>query len=115
MMTTTDDGRLNLEFYSGRDNYSDDDIEDDILNIVQRNDNVIDILADDARLPILYHLSPKRRNLLEWYPFRSEAALLEIGAGCGALTGLFCEKDSHVTAIELSKTGTHESLLERRS
>jgi SAM-dependent methyltransferase len=60
------------------------------------------VLAGDDRWPLLYHLSPERRNLLEWYPFRREAALLEIGAGCGALTGLFCEKTAHVTAVELS-------------
>jgi len=28
---------------------------------------------------------------------------LEIGAGCGALTGLFCERVKSVTAVELSK------------
>ena len=103
MKTKTAYERLNLKFYSGQDCYSDGTVEDDLLNIVECNRDVIDILSEDTRWPILYHLSPQRRNLLEWYPFQSEAALLEIGAGCGALTGLFCEKVSHVTAIELSK------------
>ena len=50
-----------------------------------------------------YHLSPERRNLLEWFPFRSNATLLEVGAGCGALTGLFCERVKRVVAVELSR------------
>ncbi len=94
---------LNLDFYKGKDIYSDGDIEEEILSIVKGTDDFTNILANDNRWPILYHLSPERRNLLEWYPFNKEANLLEIGAGCGALTGLFCEKLNKVIAVELSK------------
>ncbi|MEQ8172133.1 MAG: methyltransferase [Candidatus Eremiobacterota bacterium] len=94
---------LNLDFYKGKDIYSDGDIEEEILSIVKGTDDFTNILANDNRWPILYHLSPERRNLLEWYPYNKEANLLEIGAGCGALTGLFCEKLNKVIAVELSK------------
>ena len=49
-----------------------------------------------------YHLSPDREYLLNWIDFPQNASLLEIGAGCGALTGLFSRKCRHVTASELS-------------
>jgi SAM-dependent methyltransferase len=49
-----------------------------------------------------YHLSPVRHNLLKWYPFDRRGSLLEIGAGCGALTGLFCDRVSRVQALEYS-------------
>ncbi|MGD2095907.1 MAG: class I SAM-dependent methyltransferase, partial [Phycisphaerales bacterium] len=49
-----------------------------------------------------YHLSPVRWNLLKWYPFDDQAELLEIGAGCGALTGLFCSKLKNVVSLEYS-------------
>ena len=94
---------INLNFYSGKDFYSDGDIEDEILNIVKTNSEFMNILAKDIRWPILYHLSPQRRNLLEWYNFNKRCNLLEIGAGCGALTGLFCEKVDRVVAVELSR------------
>jgi SAM-dependent methyltransferase len=94
---------LDLEFYDGHDNYSDGDIEEEILRIARYGENVLDVLRKDNRWPLLYHLSPQRRNLLEWYPFAPEASLLEIGAGCGALTGLFCEKVRRVVAVEMSK------------
>jgi len=95
--------KLKLDYYTGKDVYSDGEIEDEILEIVKTQNDFTEILATDNRWPILYHLSPSRRNLLEWYHFDKNKTLLEIGAGCGALTGLFAEKCSSVTAIELSK------------
>jgi len=50
-----------------------------------------------------YHFSKERHKLLEWYPFKKNASLLEIGAGLGALTELFCQKVKDVTAIELTE------------
>jgi 2-polyprenyl-3-methyl-5-hydroxy-6-metoxy-1,4-benzoquinol methylase len=50
-----------------------------------------------------YHLSPVRHNLLKWFPFDSGGTVLEVGAGCGALTGLLCQKTAKVTALEYSR------------
>ena len=94
---------INLEFYKGSDLYSDGDIENDIAAIVKAKKDVAAVLAEETRWPVIYHLSPLRRNLLEWYDLPLEANILEIGAGCGALTELFCEKAQNVVAVELSK------------
>lgn len=94
---------LNLEFYSGQDFYSDGAVENEILEIVRSKAEISELLANDRRWSLLCHLSPQRRNLLEWYPFKAHASILEVGAGCGALTGLLCEKADKVTAVELSK------------
>ena len=61
-----------------------------------------DILTNNPPWPVLYHLSPQRKFLLSWYPFKKNTSLLEVGAGCGALTGLFCEKVKKVVAVELT-------------
>ena len=50
-----------------------------------------------------YHLSPRRLNLLSWFPFDAKGTALEIGAGCGALTGLLCRRLSRVVAVEYSR------------
>lgn len=50
--------------------------------------------------PKEHHLSSVRHNLLKWYPFDSNASLLEIGAEFGAMTGLFCSRVRKVTALE---------------
>ena len=94
---------LNLEYYKGSDLYSDGDVEDELLTIVTENDSYEDILKKDTRWPILYHLSEVRHNLLEWYNFGKDSSVLEIGAGCGAITGILCKNAGHVTCVELSK------------
>ena len=94
---------INEAFYKGQDLYTDGDIEEEILALVKTHCDFTEILAEETRWPVLYHLSPERRNLLEWYPFDRTGTLLEIGAGCGALTGLFCEKMNKVVAVELSR------------
>lgn len=95
--------RLDYRFYKGSDQYSDGDSEEDLLNIVRENDDYESILMKSRDWTLLYHLSPIRENLLEWYDFGEGKSLLEIGAGCGAVTGLFCKKCDRVVAIDLSR------------
>ena len=92
---------LNLSYYSGRDQYSDGDIEDTILRLVRAGKNPGD--DGDRAFPVLYHLSPVRENILSWYPFREGASALEIGAGPGAITGVLCRRLARVTSVDLSK------------
>jgi SAM-dependent methyltransferase len=94
---------LNLEFYTGADYYSDGDIEDELLEIVKNHSDYSHILANDSRWPILYHLSPIRQNIINWYPFKANATCLEIGGGCGAITGALCQSVAQVKVVELSK------------
>lgn len=93
---------FNDNFYSGEDLYTDGDIEDVLLGIVREN-RQMSILYESDQWPILYHLSDIRENLLEWYPFKNNSDILEVGSGCGALTGLLSRKARSVTCIELSK------------
>lgn len=94
---------LNLTYYKGQDLYSDGDVEDKILEIFQKNEDIQERLMADNDWAILYHLSPIRQNILEWYDFEKDASVLEIGSGCGAISGLLCEKVRRVVGIELSK------------
>ncbi len=93
---------LNLDFYSGKDQYCDGEIEKDLLEICKGH-RIEQALEYRKEWPVLYHLSKTRENLLEWYAFDPNGSLLEIGSGCGALTGLFCRKLARVAGIELSR------------
>lgn len=98
--------KLNLDFYTGADYYSDGNVESELLALMkqhQNHDDYSDIIANDNRWPILYHLSPIRQNIINWYPFKSNATCLEIGGGCGAITGTLCKNLEKVTVVELSK------------
>lgn len=96
--------KLNYEFYTGNYEYSDGDIEDDILKIVteNRNGDYQNIIKEDKRWPVFYHLSNLRHNILNWYPFKENCSILEVGSGCGALTGLFCKRAKKVISVELT-------------
>lgn len=94
---------LNFDFYQGENEYSDGDVENDLLDIIKSGKAFDDVLRNDRRWPINYHLSHIRHNVLSWYPFAGGCDILEVGAGCGAITGLLCEKAGHVTAVELTK------------
>ena len=96
---------MNYDYYSGQDLYSDGDIEDILLDIVKTHERseFPDVIVESKSWPILYHLSEVRTNILNWYPFEAGAHVLEVGAGCGAITGTIAEKARKVTAIDLSK------------
>ncbi len=95
--------KLNLDYFTGDDFYSDGDVENDLLEIVKSGKDYEEILAKDNRWAILYHLSPIRQNIINWYPFKEGATCLEIGAGCGAITGALCDNLEKVVSVELSK------------
>ena len=80
---------LNLQYYSGTDEYSDGDIEDRMLEIVSSHpeSEFPLIITRECSWPILYHLSPLRENIISWVPFRKGQKVLELGSGCGAVTG----------------------------
>ncbi|MCH7946135.1 MAG: class I SAM-dependent methyltransferase [Armatimonadetes bacterium] len=94
---------VNLDFYKGTDVYSDGDVEDEILDFAKRGLTYEQALEENDSWPVVYHLSPVRENLLSWYPFPKGCSVLEIGAGCGAVTGGICKSAGAVTTIDLSK------------
>lgn len=61
-----------------------------------------DVLAAESDWQVFYQLSDLRTGLISWYDFKSDARILEVGAGFGALTGKLCEKGRFVTATERS-------------
>lgn len=96
---------LNYEHYSGSDLYSDGEVEDELLDIVQNHDKTEfnSIIAKCNKWAIMYHLSELRSNIIEWVPISKEETVMEIGSGCGAITGTLANKAKKVTCIELSQ------------
>lgn len=95
--------KINYDFYSGQDLYSDGDIENEIIEYAKSGKSADEIFKDDMRWPVFYHLSPIRQNVLNWYPFEGGAEVLEIGAGMGAITECLCDNCKSVVSVELSK------------
>ena len=97
--------KLDLTHYPGEDLYCDGDVEDELLEIAKKYASVEypSIIEEQKRWEILYHLSPLRENIVEWLPIDSSMKVLEIGSGCGAITGALSEKAGKVTCVELSR------------
>lgn len=97
--------KLNLTHYPGEDYYCDGDVEDELLDIA-RNYATVEyqrIIEERKSWPILYHLSPQRENIVDWLPITKDMKVLEVGSGCGAITGALARKAGEVTCIDLSR------------
>lgn len=100
-------GKVNLDltYYSGEDIYCDGAVEDKLLQIARDYAEVEypRIIEESRSWEVLYHLSDKRENIVEWLPMDKGMKVLEIGAGCGAITGVLSRKAGSVTCVDLSK------------
>lgn len=95
-----------LEKQGDREVYSDTkELEQEMLDIARKypEDLSQDYIAKDHRYTVNNTFSSVRRNLLNWYHFRENAVVLEVGAGMGALTGCLCDRCRQVTALEMSE------------
>lgn len=95
--------KMNFDYFTNIDQYSDGDIENQMLEIAESGKTLKELDIEEVSFPIVYHFSKVREDILSWYMFKKDATVLEIGAGCGAITGMLCEKNRKVTAVELSK------------
>ncbi|MEY8390576.1 class I SAM-dependent methyltransferase [Lachnospiraceae bacterium] len=91
--------------YPGEDLYSDGAVEDHILELVRTypQEEYPRVIAREENWAVMYHLAYERENILSWYPFTPGAKVLEVGSGCGAVTGAIAKAAGEVTCIDLSK------------
>jgi precorrin-6B methylase 2 len=96
---------LNYKYYSGEDLYSEGLSEDLLLKYVSENSEADypHVIQNTRSWPVLYHLSTARENICSWLPIKKSDKVLEIGSGCGAITGCLSRLAGRVTCIELSK------------
>lgn len=97
--------RLDYSHYPGEDFYCDGVIEDEILDIVKTYSEVEygRIIEERKKWPILYHLSSHRENIVDWLPIDKSMKVLEIGSGCGAITGALSRKAGRLDCVDLSR------------
>ena len=96
---------LDYTFYPGEDYYCDGLVEDELLYIAKNHApaEFPAIIEERASWPVLYHLSAQRENVVNWLPITKDKKVLEIGSGCGAITGALAKKAGSVTCVDLSR------------
>lgn len=108
--------KFNLQWYKNEDLYSDGEVEDFIIKIIAENrpEDYSNAVYEQFNWPIYYHLSPLRKNILNWYKFKPDSSVLEIGCGMGAITNVLFDECKDVTAVELSRKRATATLLRCR-
>lgn len=108
--------KFNLNWYKNEDLYSEGEIEDFIIKIIAENEpeNYGEAVCKYFSWSTYYHLSPLRKNILNWYKFKPDSSILEIGCGMGAITSVLCDECRDVTAVELSRKRATATLLRCR-
>jgi len=61
-----------------------------------------EMLEGENNWQVFYNLSDLRTGIINWYDFKENAKVLEIGAGFGTLTGVLCKRCKEVHATERS-------------
>lgn len=79
-----------------------------MLDIAKKypEDSSQDFISNSSEYTVNNTFSSVRHNILNWYPFKEGAEILEVGAGMGSITGMLCDVAQNVTAIEMSKSRT---------
>lgn len=96
---------LDYTRYPGEDFYCDGASEDELLSIVQNTEpaRYPELIREKHSWEVLYHLSDLRENIVEWLPMDKSMKVLEVGSGCGAITGSLARKAGSVTCVDLSR------------
>lgn len=96
---------LDYSHYPDRDFYCDGASEDALLELVQKlpEQEYPQAIREACSWEVLYHLSDLRENIVEWMPMDKSMKVLEVGSGCGAITGSLARKAGSVTCVDLSR------------
>ena len=95
---------LDYSFYDEDHTYSDgEEVETFILDVFKEQKDIFEVLASDNRWPVLYHLSPMRKNIVLPMDLSKDDCVLEIGSGMGAITEPLSKRVKKVDCVELSK------------
>ena len=90
--------KINYDFYSGNDIYNDGEIEEKLLNLYKDGKKV-----DGNKDGFFFLTTDIRSNILNWYPFTKNDSVLEIGCGCGTITGILTDNCGSVVSVDGSK------------
>lgn len=96
---------VDYTYYGGEDLYTEGAAEDRLLDFV-KNHTALDYehyIQETRSWSVMYHLSHIRENVAGWLPITSKDKVLEIGSGCGAITGVLARLAKSVTCVELSR------------
>ncbi|MGN0495214.1 MAG: class I SAM-dependent methyltransferase [Lachnospiraceae bacterium] len=71
------------------------------IDFFNKNSNIEQGLSRIDDYDLFYQFAPMRKNIINWYKYKENSTVLEIGCGCGTLTEFFLEFAKNVTTLEI--------------
>lgn len=90
---------INYDYCEDKVLYDSGNIENELLDIYKTGRQAT--LKDNPNF--FYTITPIRENIINWYPFKENSSILEVGGGLGAITGSLCKVAKKVVSNEYSK------------
>lgn len=77
--------------------------ENKYLEFIKNTKDVEKALIKGTQDAFFMQFSNMRKNILDWYEFQPDMEVLEIGAGCGTITSMLCNRCKRVVAVDTSQ------------
>lgn len=88
--------KINYKYCEDKVLYDSGDIEAEMLKLYKEGKDV-------KGEHFFYSITPVRENIINWYPFKKNSVILEVGGGLGAITEPLCKVAKKVISCEYSK------------
>ena len=83
--------KINYKYCEDKVLYDSGDIEAEMLKLYKEGKDV-------KGEHFFYSITPVRENIINWYPFKKNSVILEVGGGLGAITEPLCKVAKKVIA-----------------
>lgn len=88
--------KINYEYCESEDLYNSGNVEQILLDKYKNGEKI-------KPTDYFYIMTPIRENIINWYPFKKNSSILEVGGGLGSITGALCASGNEVISCEYSK------------
>lgn len=95
--------KLNLAFYQEKEDTISQEEQAIIQNYLEAYPGEKEYekyMPDTISEPEMYYLTTQSQNIINWYPFKPDCTILEIGGNLGERTGVLCENAKRVVTVE---------------
>ena len=89
---------INYDYLEDAELYNSGLIEEKMLEMYKKGSK-----PDKYDMGYFYSTTDVRENIINWYPFKKDCTILEVGGGLGAITGALLKKSKKVVSCEYSK------------
>lgn len=89
---------INYDYLEDAELYNSGLIEEKMLEMYKKGSK-----PDKYDMGYFYSTTDVRENIINWYPFKKDCTILEVGGGLGAITGALLKKAKRLFRVNIQK------------